>query len=596
MTIARSVARSVAQSVARGVASQGGSSFNPLTLSGAVAFWLPAVDSGGMFVPNRVVAGTAVNLVPEPEDLSGSTWSGGGVTVTADYAAGPVEIGGNASRLNMSSDYSGSFWYPTLPSLASGSYTLSFYFKATSGSSVPFRSLIYGAGVDVLTDHTATATWQRATISTTRTAGAPLLMFRGPAAGTADVLITGVQWEASASASPYRTPSGDLKFTDTNGLAAPTWGSNGFSGGGVNGRFRSTTNFSSAITTYSVITQSGMPSDGLGWGTIFPQVDTGGTWPAVMAGFGGGNTGVGGTSAARGLAAPYDLRSARPHVIAMCANGPGVDCYIDGTLVAQYPYRASPAAWSPLASWTAWTQRIWQFINEGGTATIHAAAVYSAKHDAATVRNLTAWIQQQLPTLGVTTNAPLVVADGDSTSSVISLAQWVQPATAAMRPAPVCATIGIAGATTSDLQIQEHYDRLALLDTPARSKRVCVLLVGSNDLSGGTSAATTFAGIKAYTQYLQGKGYRVVNCDIFSRIDAGVGQATFDSRRASVNSLMDGDSVTNQYRLRWSNANIAANAAQTLSPSYWLDSAHLNATGAAVAASEAATVIASALA
>ena len=149
-----------------------------------------------------LIEGSATNLLPNSQTLSGTGWFTGGIcTRTSNYATGPDGIANSATRLEMS--FSGGVGrtyydsgYTTLPQ------TMSVWLKSNTGSNQTVN-LWNTSGTPV--SCTVTPTWQRfQSVSTTGSSLPGYFYFENPSTTVAvDILAWGAQLEAGSGASSY---------------------------------------------------------------------------------------------------------------------------------------------------------------------------------------------------------------------------------------------------------------------------------------------------------------------------------------------------------------------------------------------------------
>jgi hypothetical protein len=149
-----------------------------------------------------LIEGSATNLLPNSQTLSGTGWFTGGIcTRTSNYATGPDGIANSATRLEMS--FSGGVGrtyydsgYTTLPQ------TMSVWLKSNTGSNQTVN-LWNTSGTPV--SCTVTPTWKRfQSVSTTGSSLPGYFYFENPSTTVAvDILAWGAQLEAGSGASSY---------------------------------------------------------------------------------------------------------------------------------------------------------------------------------------------------------------------------------------------------------------------------------------------------------------------------------------------------------------------------------------------------------
>lgn len=147
--------------------------------------------------------------------------------------------------------------------------------------------------------------------------------------------------------------------------------------------------------------------------------------------------------------------------------------------------------------------------------------------------------------------------------------------------------VASSGLTTAQLSTRAASTVDTHLNTSViAARRICIVWEITNDLAGGSNAATAYANIKSYCQARVAAGWKVIVCTCLPRSNAGL-RAGFETDRQTVN----GDINTNAVSEGWASAvadigddaDIGQNGDSNDTTYYNADKIHLNSAGHAIA-------------
>lgn len=490
------------------------------------AFIIPMTEGSGDIAYNTVGAYTSgdTNKWFAPENLSVWTLKSGATAVTDNYA--DYEPGDSAASrcvipagnyVNMSNNFR---------VIAGVPHTFSFYYKATTGSSTPFRSFRSGAFGAL----TATASWQRASVTWTPAADNETVAIYADASAESDVLIYGVMIEKAASAGTYKRPESHLRIS--NKPYDVVWSSSGITIGTsqqVGSIIRNAAvtvsqftchvavkyNGSNTATQYGILSSK---SNGDIWMKFSPQ--TGAITEKNVQYKSGALLGPRGT----------DISDGAWHIISVRYDGSTLSMYVDGCL-----QRAS--ANSGTYNSTEWS--LFGLMSAGGMAlTAPADYAYLAWFDSAhsfdDLAKSVRYINSVIASRGVTrTISTYVVFEGDSVTcgnTYTPLLVYPERCTSALGSAVRCGVQAVSGSSISHMTSRAVDTDSCVGRTTLASNSILCVMIGTNDLSGATTAAQFISNLQAYCAARREAGWKVVVSTVPPKSDG-----TFNAKRATAN-------------------------------------------------------------
>lgn len=506
-----------------------GGVFDPLSLS-SPAFVIPFTEGSGQIAYNLAGSHTSgdSNLFVGPENLSQWALKGGTATWTDRYA--DFETGDSAAtRLNMNAGASCGFGNSvTLP--AGQAVTMSFYAKATTGSSTAFRTFRSGLFVS----HTATDVWQRFSLTFTPVDSNALFYIFADASLATDILVYGLKIEVGSSPTDYLRPECHLRIA--NKPAVSSWATEGLS-------VTAASQLASIIRNQQV-TVSGFTAhiafQYLGNNLasqyhLMHATSNSNVWIKCDANTGAISEGnfqykSGNRLGPRGT----DIADGEWHITSIRYDGTTSAMFVDGCL-------QESAVQSPSGTFDSFQFNPLGYASTAfqGTASLGAIgkwaylAWYDAAHDYEDFHAMIAHINGVLVSRGITRNRlSYVVFEGDSITegkTYTPLFPYCDRSVPNLTGSVVAGVNAVSGSSISHLTSRADTVDASLLSSLYDTGILCVM-IGTNDLSGGTTAAQYLTNLKAYCAARKAAGWLVVVSTIPPRNDV-----TFNGKRATAN-------------------------------------------------------------
>lgn len=416
-----------------------------------------------------------------------------------------------------------------------GTYTMSLSVKSNTGSAQTMRMACTNTG-PISGDLTVPTSWGRVSWTFTHPGGAVLLYFaiNGSGGAAMDILIDKLKLETGSSATPYATPDFDLFFgiDGTTESIDPTWVTGGVAlsdqfafGYNIENPF-STTNF-----TIHVLAKlsSGFTEQAFVLATVF-----GDNVFELMMGVGGtADTTTkpafrfGGTQIKAKI---LKLADDQVHLLTGTYDGTTFKFYVDKILFATATGTVGPVS----------IKRLQLGYNSlvgglGFNGEVYYGGIYSAAHDITDITTQYAALKLIMTGRGITMNTSddiFIMCEGDSITANPN--NYPQKGIMAITAATLAENKAVVGDVVANL-----VSRASIIDSyydATRAKNILSVLIGANDMSGATSAATFVANLKSYCQARQAVGWTVMVCTVLPNTNSG-----FNAKRNTANGLIVGD-------------------------------------------------------
>lgn len=531
-------------------------------------------------------AALMTNLIYPGEQAFSDTyaWTASNVTVTDNYAADP---NGNtlASRL-VASATTATLQTSNVLRLEAVPHALSIYVKSNTGSTQTFRiGYTDGSGTTYSSNLNATTSWAQQTLTFTPTAtnAGRMIISTDTTPNALDISIWGFQLERSRQVNQYEIPRWDLVFGLNQGVESlydPQWHQTGIwiRGGGFAWRATGVGSVPVSLTSASIYAAVRLLNDDSNVHTAVSAEDGSNSYTLNKNYFGtpGGSTPTSNINTLDGnwhiLTGVYDGSKARFYLDDALF---GINNASTSITLRRFSVGAITGNGLYWNGYIGYVQLYTQAHNSG-----QVRAVGDALRAAMSKRSVT-----------MTTRSRVIVNEGDSLTqdgaNGIAVSQrYVWLGQQATSTSASSANLAVGGSGISNLQsrlsnLAQYYKEDAGLD-------LLTVLVGTNDLAGGSSAAQIFADLKAYCQAVKAaKPWKIMLFTVPSRTDS-----TIETKRAALNSLIVADNSFYDYIVRVDqNANIGCNGCYS-NTTFFSDGVHMTVAGQA----ELGTLYANALA
>jgi len=498
--------------------------FNPISLP-SPAFIIPMTEGSGQIAYNLVGGYTSgdTNKWHAPENLKYWGWQTGGSSVTdryADFNSGDSA----ATRLNLNS---GQAWSADrgMRMRQSVQVTVSFYYKATTGSSTAFRFYRPSA----FTALTATNTWQRYSQTWTPSLDTDSFQIYASAGSASDILVYGVKVEEAATASTYLRPECHLRISNlASDVAWVTEGLNITSASRVAAIIRNAAVTQSAFTFHCAFQYLG--TNKLTEYQILCDLSQANFWVTASAYTGAAaEQNIRILNGARVGPRGTDISDGQWHILTGRYNGAVIEMFVDGCLQES---RAQTG------TYTSFEFNPFGYV-ASGNGSLGAIGKYAyfawfdEAHSNANMQKTVRFINSVMVSRGITrTVNSYVVYEGDSITegtTYVPLLTYADRSVANLTAGTRVGVNAVSGSTVATLSARASSVDACVGVTTLATKNVLVVMIGTNDLSGAPTAATFLTNLKAYTAARIAAGWRVVVCSIPPSSDA-----TRNGKRATV--------------------------------------------------------------
>lgn len=498
--------------------------FNPTSLS-SPAFIIPMSEGSGQIAYNLVGSYTSgdTNKWHGPENLKYWGYTTGGSVVTdryADFSTGDSA----ATRLNLAS---GQCWSSDrgMRMRQSVQVTVSFYYRATTGSSTAFRFFRPNA----FTSLTATDTWQRYSQTWTPSLSTDFFQIYASAGASSDILVYGIMVEEASSASAYKRPECHLRISNlSSDVAWVTEGISITSAARVGAIIRNAQITQSAFTFHVAFQYLGTNksteyqilcdlSQANFWATA--SAYTGAAAEQNIRVLNGSRVGPRGT----------DISDGNWHILTGRYNGSRIEMFVDGCL---------QEGRSQTGTYSSFEFNAFAYV-ASGNGSLGAIGKYAylawfdEAHTNADMHKTIRFINSVMASRGITrTINAYVVYEGDSITegtTYVPLLTYADRSVANLTAGTRVGVNAVSGSTVATLSARASSVDASVGVTTLASKNVLVVMIGTNDLSGAPTAEAFLTNLKAYTAARIAAGWRVVVCSV-----PASSSSTVNAKRATV--------------------------------------------------------------